>query len=66
MKVQKYLYAIHDATNNEIIWNARGCAYHKLEGVKSKIKRLKKENPDNDYRLLCWQYVGSCRVKLED
>lgn len=66
MEVQKFLYAIHDVTNDEVIWNARGGAYHDSRGVLRKINRLKKENPDNEYRVLCRKFAGSARVKMEE
>lgn len=66
MKVEKRLYAIYDTTNEEVIWNCRGGAYRDTRNLLNKMKKLKKENPDNEYRVLQWEYAGSARVKLEE
>lgn len=64
MDVPMNLYAIRDITNNEVIWNARGGAYHDIRGVSSKVKRLTKENPNNKYAVIRWSLRGSAVVKL--
>lgn len=63
MDVPMNLYAIHDLTNDEIIWNARGGAYHDARGLTSKIKRLRKENPNNEYAVIRWSLRGSAVVR---
>lgn len=63
MDVPMNLYAIWDIANEEVIWNARGGAYHDARGVASKLKRLRKENPDNEYAVIRWSLRGSAVVK---
>lgn len=63
MDIPMDLYAIKDITNDEIIWNSRGGAYHDMRGVTSKLKRLRKENPDNKYALIRWGLRGSAIVR---
>ena len=54
MNAPKTLYAIKDITNNKIIWNSHGGAYHDERGVTSRLKRLTKDNPNNKYCVICW------------
>lgn len=57
MEAPRCMYAIRDITNDTIIWNARGGAYKDMKDVGNKLKRLRKENPDNDYELLVWSFL---------
>lgn len=53
--IPKYIYGIYNATDREVIWSARGSAYKEPEAAEKKLKRLKRERPEKQFRVVVYK-----------